>query len=81
MRLQVLRKYVMARARRRWHDVAGRPIYVGRVLDVIKGQLSYVIGTVYMDMPMKPNVLEDLARDVGFLALLLPMHFRLILHL
>ncbi|EED77603.1 predicted protein, partial [Postia placenta Mad-698-R] len=63
VRLQVLRKYVMARARRRWHDVAGRPIYVGRVLDVIKGQLSYVIGTVYMDMPMKPNVLEDLARD------------------
>ncbi|OSX64998.1 hypothetical protein POSPLADRAFT_1044422 [Postia placenta MAD-698-R-SB12] len=49
VRLQVLRKYVMARARRRWHDVAG--------------QLSYVIGTVYMDMPMKPNVLEDLARD------------------
>ncbi|KAK0483380.1 DNA polymerase alpha/epsilon subunit B-domain-containing protein [Armillaria novae-zelandiae] len=25
--------------------------------------LCYVVGTVYMDMPLKPNVLEDIARD------------------
>lgn len=48
--------------RRMWR--VGDPQYVPRVLDVQKGQLCYVIGTVYMDMPMKPNVLDDIARDV-----------------
>ena len=31
----------------------------------MKGKLCYIVGTVYMDMPLKPNVLEDLARDVS----------------
>ena len=35
------------------------------VLEVVKSQLCYVVGTVYMEMPLKPNVLEDIARDVG----------------
>jgi len=38
---------------------------VPRVLEVVKGQLCLVIGTVYMDMPLKPNVLEDIGRDVS----------------
>ena len=42
----------------------GNPVAVPRVLEVTKGQLCYIIGTVYMDMPLKPNVLEDIARDV-----------------
>jgi DNA polymerase delta subunit 2 len=42
----------------------GSPELVPRVLDVEKGQLCYIIGTVYMDMPLKPNVMEDIARDV-----------------
>lgn len=36
-----------------------------RVLDVERGELCYIVGTVYMDMPLKPNVLEDLANDVS----------------
>lgn len=43
----------------------GSPVYVPRVLDVVKSQLCWVLGTVYMDMPLKPNVLEDLGRDVS----------------
>jgi DNA polymerase delta subunit 2 len=35
------------------------------MLDVENGKLCYIIGTVYMDMPLKPNVLEDLAREVS----------------
>lgn len=35
------------------------------MLEVTKGKLCYIVGTVYMDMPLKPNVLEDLARDVS----------------
>jgi DNA polymerase delta subunit 2 len=43
----------------------GHPILVERVLEVETGQLCYIVGTVYMDMPMKPNIIEDIARDVG----------------
>lgn len=43
----------------------GEPLCVARVLDVVKSQLCWVIGTVYMDMPLKPNVLEDIGRDVS----------------
>lgn len=42
----------------------GNPQLVSRVLDVDKGKICYVIGTVYMEMPLKPNVMEDIARDV-----------------
>ncbi|KAI0670601.1 DNA polymerase alpha/epsilon subunit B-domain-containing protein [Trametes maxima] len=63
VRLRALRQYVEQRAKRRWNEVAGNPVFVPRVLDVEKGQLCFIIGTVYMDMPLKPNVLEDVARD------------------
>lgn len=33
----------------------------------MKGKICYVIGTVYMEMPLKPNVLDDIARDVSFI--------------
>lgn len=36
---------------------------VDRVLDVRQGELCWVAGTVYMDMPLKPNVLEDLGKE------------------
>lgn len=36
---------------------------VDRVLDVRQGELCWVIGTVYMEMPLKPNVLEDIGKE------------------
>jgi DNA polymerase delta subunit 2 len=45
--------------------VADKPTLVPRVLEVTKGSLCYIVGTVYMEMLLKPNVLEDLARDVS----------------
>ena len=44
--------------------VLAGPSFVPRVLEVEKGKLCFIIGTVYMDMPLKPNVLDDIARDV-----------------
>lgn len=44
--------------------MTGSPKLVPRVLEVTKGQLCFIVGTVYMDMPLKPNVLEDIGRDV-----------------
>jgi DNA polymerase delta subunit 2 len=39
---------------------------VERVLDVRQGELCWVVGTVYMDLPMKPNILDDVAKDVSY---------------
>ncbi|KAK3359713.1 DNA polymerase alpha/epsilon subunit B-domain-containing protein [Lasiosphaeria hispida] len=36
---------------------------VERVLDVRQGELCWVVATVYMDMPAKPNILEDVSKD------------------
>lgn len=38
---------------------------VDRVLDVRQGELCWVAGTVYMDMSLKPNILEDVSKDVS----------------
>ena len=37
---------------------------VDRVLDVRQGELCWVVGTVYMDLPLKPNILEDISKEV-----------------
>lgn len=39
---------------------------VNRVLDVRQGELCWVPGTVYVDMPLKPNILEDVSKDVSY---------------
>ncbi|KAI5865525.1 DNA polymerase alpha/epsilon subunit B-domain-containing protein [Durotheca rogersii] len=36
---------------------------VERVLDIRQGELCWVTGTVFMDMPLKPNILEDVSKD------------------
>jgi hypothetical protein len=51
----------------------GNPVLVERVLEVVKGKLCYIVGTVYMDMPLKPNVIEDVARDVRQLVYSIPL--------
>ncbi|KAK4703707.1 DNA polymerase delta subunit 2, partial [Phenoliferia sp. Uapishka_3] len=74
LRLAVLRNKVAKRAKGLWEDMEGvssPPQHVKRVLDVENGNLCYIIGTVYMDMILKPNVLEDLARE-NFIAAPVP---------
>ena len=39
---------------------------VDRVLDVRQGALCWITGTVYMDLPLKPNILDDVAKDVSY---------------
>jgi DNA polymerase delta subunit 2 len=36
---------------------------VDRVLDVRQGTLCWVVGTIYMEMPLKPNVLDDIGKE------------------
>lgn len=40
-----------------------------RILDVKKGEVTYVSGIVYVEMRLKPDVLSDLSREVSKCAL------------
>ncbi|CAE7184639.1 unnamed protein product [Rhizoctonia solani] len=60
-RLNQLRPALLENAQQTWGK--RKVPHVPRVLDVVKGQQCYIIGTVYMDMPLKANVLEDIAQD------------------
>ena len=37
--------------------------HVPRVLDVKTGEICFVIGTVYVDMPLKPNILDEVTAE------------------
>ena len=66
LRQQKLRKAVEKVAREHWEgfSVAGEKAkHVERVLDVRQGELSWMVGTIFADLPMKPNVLDDVTRD------------------
>ncbi|CAD6578096.1 MAG: hypothetical protein TREMPRED_002110 [Tremellales sp. Tagirdzhanova-0007] len=63
VRLVELRPIVEERALERWQGVRGRPPLLPRILNLQRSQLCYIVGTVYLDMRLKPNVLEDMARD------------------
>ena len=66
LRLSKLKPVVEAIAIEEWDDfeIAGeRAQRVERGLDVRQGQLCWVAGTVYMDMPLKPNILEDISKE------------------
>jgi DNA polymerase delta subunit 2 len=39
---------------------------VDRVLDVRQGELCWIVGTVYMELPLKPNILEDITKEVCY---------------
>jgi hypothetical protein len=43
--------------------------FVERVLDVRQGELCWVVGTVYMEMSLKPNVLDDISKEVRSLSI------------
>lgn len=68
LRLTKLKSFVEAVASQAWEgfEIGGEEVsQVERVLDVRQGQLCWVAGTVYMDMPLKPNILEDISKDVS----------------
>lgn len=66
LRLAKLKPVVEKIAEADWEDfeIAGEQAQrVDRVLDVRQGQLCWVVGTVYLDMALKPNILEDISRE------------------
>lgn len=66
LRLAQLKKAVMQKAHEAWDgfELAGeKATFVERVLDVRQGELCWMVGTVYMEMAMKPNVLDDISKE------------------
>ncbi|MCJ1373434.1 hypothetical protein MMC20_004662 [Loxospora ochrophaea] len=66
LRLAKLKPTVQAIAAEAWESIqiAGEAVqHKDRVLDVRQGELCFVVGTVYMDMPLKPNILDDISKD------------------
>ena len=66
LRLAKLKPAVEEIAAEDWEDfeIAGEKAQrVERVLDVRQGQLCWVVGTIYMDMPLKPNILDDISKE------------------
>lgn len=66
LRLAKLKPAVEQIAEEAWAEIqiAGEKVRrVDRVLDVRQGELCWVAGTVYMDMPLKPNILDDISKD------------------
>ena len=69
-RLETLKPLLRANAVTKWNTNAGRSYpYVDKLLDVEAGQVCIVVGTVYMDMPAKPNILDEVANDVRMLVM------------
>lgn len=66
LRLHELKPVVEELAAQEWSDfeIAGEQAQrVERVLDVRQGQLCWIVGTIYMDLPLKPNILEDISKE------------------
>ncbi|KAI1659038.1 DNA polymerase alpha/epsilon subunit B-domain-containing protein [Daldinia decipiens] len=66
LRLTKIKPAVEQLASAAWDDqlIGEEPVKKAeRVLDIRQGELCWVSGTVYMDMPLKPNILEDVSKD------------------
>ncbi|KAI1867986.1 uncharacterized protein JN550_006793 [Neoarthrinium moseri] len=66
LRLTKIRPAVEQIASEAWADtvIGGEEVkQVDRVLDIRQGELCWVVGTVYMEMALKPNIMEDVSKD------------------
>ncbi|KAJ3328126.1 DNA polymerase delta subunit 2 [Blyttiomyces sp. JEL0837] len=66
-RLNLLRPRVINSAKANWGNrkmaTGIVPKHVERILDVCVGDLCYISGTVYVDMPLKPNILDEVSQE------------------
>ncbi|KAI1736241.1 DNA polymerase alpha/epsilon subunit B-domain-containing protein [Xylaria scruposa] len=66
LRLTRIKPAVEQRASEAWRRtiIGDEPAKkVERVLDIRQGELCWVSGTVYMEMALKPNILDDVSKD------------------
>ncbi|OAD68147.1 hypothetical protein PHYBLDRAFT_23961, partial [Phycomyces blakesleeanus NRRL 1555(-)] len=76
-RLVQLRPILVEKAKERWGYLpAEKPVYVPKALEVLAGELCYIIGTIYMEMSTKPNVLRDLNEESSLIDPSVPEKYR-----
>ncbi|KAK9463409.1 DNA polymerase alpha/epsilon subunit B-domain-containing protein [Lipomyces oligophaga] len=66
MRLALLKPRVCQSAQDAWGDmiVAGQKVqYAPRALDISPGKLCYIVGTIYLEITSKPNILEEVTNE------------------
>jgi DNA polymerase delta subunit 2 len=66
LRLTKLKPATEKNASEAWDDfqIGGEQVRkVERVLDVRQGELCWVTGTIYLEMTLKPNILDDISKD------------------
>eukprot|EP01089_Gocevia_fonbrunei_P001663 TRINITY_DN1154_c0_g1_i1.p1 TRINITY_DN1154_c0_g1~~TRINITY_DN1154_c0_g1_i1.p1 ORF type:complete len:441 (-),score=82.13 TRINITY_DN1154_c0_g1_i1:25-1347(-) len=64
-RLIRMKSQLLEKAIRHWRDDVHDepPIKVKRILEIKSGKLSIVAGTLYKEMPLRPNILESYAKE------------------
>ncbi|TPX72957.1 DNA-directed DNA polymerase [Spizellomyces sp. 'palustris'] len=62
-RLNMLRPKVLSAAKERWTRTGASPPHIPRALDVRPGEVCYIAGTIYVDMPLKPNILDEVTQE------------------
>lgn len=69
LRLTLLRPRVEEAARRKWKDYQPNgprtKLSMSRVLDIQTDQTTWIVGTIFADMSLKPNVLHDLQSEMN----------------
>ncbi|KAL7754317.1 DNA polymerase delta small subunit Cdc1 [Sorochytrium milnesiophthora] len=69
-RLNALREATAASAQKKWGKLAGMckqgsAYYADRVVDVQPKRLCWIVGTVYVDMILKPNILDEISHEAS----------------
>lgn len=63
-RLVAQRTRILDTAARRWaKDVGNKPPFRNRLIDVTLNHVCYIIGTVFVSMPTKPSILDEVTKE------------------
>ncbi|KAI8372381.1 DNA polymerase alpha/epsilon subunit B-domain-containing protein [Choanephora cucurbitarum] len=76
VRLVQLRKALEKTAKARWSSVPENPQFLSKILDIQPGRLCYMLGTVYLEMANKPNVMNNLEDEESLLRPPTPAKYR-----
>ncbi|CAO0802974.1 unnamed protein product [Mucor circinelloides] len=60
VRLLKLRQALADACQSKWMSLPEKPRYINKILDIQPGELCYMLGTIYLEMPAKPNVMNNL---------------------
>ena len=65
-RLSMLKSVIIEKCQEKWKSECRKD----RLFDVNAGETCYVIGTVFVDSSLKPNVLNEIAKEVFHFSLM-----------